>query len=292
MLQINIFMNNKSDSKKKSFEFIKISEPPSKPRDYGIIEIRGPYYTTVTTTYLQDLLDMWAEYIDGFKFAGGSQRLLSVDILKEIIDICHKHDVYVSTGGFIERVIVQGSEAVDRYLEECKLFGFDIVEVSSGLAPIHLKDKVEIVRHIKKIGMKPKPEISMMIGAGAGTHIVGYEEELTKLRPLEDLIEEVNMHKQAGAEIMMIESEGITEDLPPERWRIDVIKKLDEKFGFESFMFEASDPPVFKWYLKNFGSNVNLFIDHSQIVEFTAWRTKLWGDKDIWKDKPIRYHYH
>lgn len=171
-----------------------------------------------------------------------------------------------------ERVIVQGSEAVDRYLDEYKLFGFDIVEVSSGLAPIHLKDKVEIVRHIKKIGMKPKPEISMMIGAGAG-----YEEELTKLRPLE----EVNMHKQAGAEIMMIESEGITEDLPPEKWRIDVIKKLDENFGFGRFMFEASDPPVFKWYLKNFGSNVNLFIDHSQIVEFTAW-----------KDKPIRYHYH
>jgi phosphosulfolactate synthase (CoM biosynthesis protein A) len=107
--------NNKSHSKKKSFEFIKISELPQKPRNYGIIEIRGPYYTTVTTTYLQDLLDMWAEYIGGFKFAGGSQRLLSVDHLKEIIDICHKHDVYVSTGGFIERVIVQGSEPVDRY---------------------------------------------------------------------------------------------------------------------------------------------------------------------------------
>ena len=284
-------MNNKSDSKKKPFDFIKISELPQKPRNYGIIEIRGPYYTTVTTTYLQDLLNMWGEYIDGFKFAGGSQRLLSAGILKEIIDTCHNHSVYVSTGGFIERVIVQGSDAVDRYLEECKSFGFDIVEVSSGLAPIPLQDKVEIVRQIKKIGMKPKPEISMMIGAGAGTHIVGYEEELTKLRPLEDLIEEVNMHKQAGAEIMMIESEGITEDLPPEKWRIDVIKKLDEKFGFESFMFEASDPPVFKWYLKNFGSNVNLFIDHSQIVEFTAWRTKLWGDKDIWKDKLLDYHH-
>jgi phosphosulfolactate synthase (CoM biosynthesis protein A) len=49
------------------------------------------------------------------------------------------------------------------------------VEVSSGLAPIHLKDRVEIVGHIKKIGMKPKPEITMMIGDGAGTHIVEYE---------------------------------------------------------------------------------------------------------------------
>jgi phosphosulfolactate synthase (CoM biosynthesis protein A) len=54
-------------------------------------------------------------------------------------------------------------------------------------------------------------------------------------------------------------------------------------------MFESSDPPVFKWYLKNFGSNVNLFIDHSQIVEYTAGRTKLWGDPEIWKGKTLSY---
>jgi phosphosulfolactate synthase (CoM biosynthesis protein A) len=231
-------------------------------------------------------LDMWGDYIDGFKFAGGSQRLLTIDILKKIIDICHKHDVYVSTGGFIERVIVQGFEAVDKYLEECKSLCFDIVEVSSGLAPIPLKDKVEIVKQVKKMGMKPKPEISMMFGAGAGTHITGYQ---TKLKTLEDLLDEIDMHQNAGAEIMMLESEGITEDLPAEKWRTDIIEDLNKKFGFNSFMFEASDPPVFKWYLKQFGPNVNLFIDHSQIVEFTAWRTQLWGDSDIWKDKPLSY---
>jgi (2R)-phospho-3-sulfolactate synthase (ComA) len=53
-------------------------------------------------------------------------------------------------------------------------FRFDIVEVSSGLAPISLKDKVEIVKQVKKMGMKPKPKISMMYRAGAGTHIAGY----------------------------------------------------------------------------------------------------------------------
>jgi phosphosulfolactate synthase (CoM biosynthesis protein A) len=275
-------------SKKKAFDFIKIMELSPKPRKSGIIEIRGPYYTAVTPTYLDDLLEMYGDYIDGFKFAGGSQRLLSIDILKRIIDICHKHDVYVSTGGFIERVIVQASEAVDRYLEECKRLGFDMVEVSSGLAPIPLRDKVEIIRQVKKLGMKPKPEISLMVGAGAGTHIVGYE-TATKLRTLEDLVNEINMHLKAGAEIIMVESEGLTEDLPPEEWRTDIIKKLDENFGFNSFMFEASDPPVFKWYLKKFGPDVNLFIDHSQIVEFAAWKIQLWGDRDIWKDKHLQY---
>ena len=72
---------------------MKISELSPKPRQHGIIEIRGPYYTAVTISYLQDLLEMWGDYIDGFKFAGGSQRLLSTDILKKIINICHNHNV-------------------------------------------------------------------------------------------------------------------------------------------------------------------------------------------------------
>jgi phosphosulfolactate synthase (CoM biosynthesis protein A) len=271
---------------RKAFDFVEISDVPPKPRKTGVIEIRGPYYAPTTIGYIKDLLEMWGEYIDGFKFAGGSMRLLSVDMLKTILKICHDHDVYVSTGGFVERIIVQGTDAVDRYLEECKSLGFDVVEVSSGLAPIPLEDKVEIVRQVKKMGMIPKPEISLMIGAGAGTHIVGYK---PKLRSVDDLLKEARAHLNAGAHIMMLESEGITEDLPPSKWRTDVIKKLVSEFGFESWMFESSDPPVFKWYLNNFGSGVNLFIDHSQIVEYTAWRTKLWGDPEIWKGKTLSY---
>ncbi len=271
---------------RKAFDFVEISEVPPKPRKTGVIEIRGPYYAPTTTGYVKDLLEMWGDYIDGFKFAGGSMRLLSVDMVKNILKVCHDYDVYVSTGGFVERIIVQGADAVDRYLEECKSLGFDIVEVSSGLAPIPLEDKVEIVKQVKKMGMIPKPEISLMIGAGAGTHIVGYK---PKLRSIDDLMKEARAHLKAGAHIMMLESEGITEDLPPNKWRTDVIKMLVSEFGFESWMFESSDPPVFKWYLKNFGSNVNLFIDHSQIVEYTAWRTKLWGDPEIWKGKTLSY---
>jgi phosphosulfolactate synthase (CoM biosynthesis protein A) len=272
----------------KAFDFVKIGTLPEKPRKTGIIEIRGPYYTAVTRTYLEDLLDEWGEYFDGYKFAGGSMRLLARSEVKRIIRACHDHGVYVSTGGFVERVIVQGPKAVDRYIDECKDLGFDLVEVSSGLAPIPLKDKVAIVRRVKEVGLKPKPEISMMIGAGAGTHVAGYEQSM-KLRTLQDLYDEAEAHRRAGAEIMMLESEGITEDLPPRRWRTDVVKALVRRFGYRVWMFEASDPPVFKWYLKNFGKEVNLFIDHSQVVEFNAWRLGLWGDSAIWKGKKLAY---
>jgi (2R)-phospho-3-sulfolactate synthase (ComA) len=34
--------------------------------------------------------------------------------------------------------------------------------------------------------------------------------------------------------------------------------------GLEQTMVEAADPPVFDWYVKNYGVHVNLFVDHSQ----------------------------
>jgi phosphosulfolactate synthase (CoM biosynthesis protein A) len=90
-------------------------------------------------------------------------RLLSKTRVKQITRLCHEHRIYVSTGGWVERVIVEGSEIVDKYLRECKSLGFDVIEVSSGLAPIPLENKIEIVRAVQRIGLKPKPEISMMI---------------------------------------------------------------------------------------------------------------------------------
>ena len=271
-----------------AFDFVELRRLPPKPRRSGVVEIRGPYYTSVTAGYLSDLLDDWSEYFDGYKFAGGSMRLLREDRVREIVRLCHEHGVYVSTGGFVERVMADGAPAVDRYLTECKLLGFDVVEVSSGLAPIGLGDKVAIVKRVKELGMKPKPEVSMMIGAGAGTHVLGYERAM-KYRSFSDLAAEVDAHVEVGAETIMFESEGITEDLPPGRWRTDVVRKLVRRFGSERWMFEASDPPVFKWYLKNFGADVNLFIDHSQVVEFNAWRLGLWGDPAIWKGKKLSY---
>ncbi len=259
---------------------------PPKPRKSGVIEIRGPYYAPTTIGYAGSS-EMWGDYIDGFKFAGGSMRLLSVDMVKRILKVCHDHDVYVSTGGFVERIDSQGPDAVERYLEECKsLQGSDVVEISSGLAPIPLDDKVEITKQVKRMGMIAKPEISLMIGAGAGTHIVGYK---PKLRDVGDLMKEARAHLKAGAQIMMLESEGITEDLPPTSGAQMWSRSLSQSLGLNLGCLNHLIPQFSNGTLKNFGSNVNLFIDHSQIVEYTAWRTKLWGDPEIWKGKRLSY---
>jgi hypothetical protein len=45
--------------------------------------------------------------------------------------------------------------------------------------------------------------------------------------------------------------------------------------------FDAADPPVFAWYVKNYGPEVNLFVDHSQIIQLEWLRSAIWGTKSL-----------
>ena len=47
----------------------------------------------------------------------------------------------------------------------------------------------------------------------------------------------------------------------------------------DKVMFEAADPEVFQWYIKNYGIDVNLFVDHSQIVQLECLRSRHLGHK-------------
>src|SRR5213079_2416680 len=120
------------DNSERAFTYLRTNEREHKPRTRGITEIRGPYYTPMGKHYLEDILETMSEYVDSLKFAGGSFTLMPRKALKEIIDLAHLYNVLVSTGGFIEHVLTQGSEAVHQYIQECRNVGFDILEISSG----------------------------------------------------------------------------------------------------------------------------------------------------------------
>jgi phosphosulfolactate synthase (CoM biosynthesis protein A) len=47
-------------------------------------------------------------------------------------------------------------------------------------------------------------------------------------------------------------------------------------------MFEAADPAVFSWYIRNYGPEVNLFVDHSQVVQLECLRSGIWGTTATW----------
>ena len=217
-------------------------------------------------------------YVDSLKFAGGSFALMPEKAVREIVELCHKYDVLVSTGGFIERVLAQGAEAVRKYVAECKRLGFDIVEISAGFVSIPTDDWLRLIELIRKSGMKPKPEVGIQFGAGGATATAELQAEGT--RDPSWAIALTKRFLDAGAEIIMIESEGITENVDP--WRTDVPARFIDEIGMEKLMFEAAEPDVFAWYIKNYGADVNLFVDHSQIVQLECLRAGIWGTKSLW----------
>jgi hypothetical protein len=119
-----------------AFPFLRAGHRPPKPRSRGVTEIRGPYYSVMGPRYLRDVLDTMGEHVDAVKFAGGSFTLMPGPALREFIEIAHEHDVLVSTGGFIEHVLTQGPDAVERYVDEIARVRFDILEVSAGFISI------------------------------------------------------------------------------------------------------------------------------------------------------------
>lgn len=267
-----------TNTPQRAFDGLRINTRDEKPRRSGLTEIRGPYYTVMGKRYLQDILETMGGWVDALKFAGGSFSLMPRPAVTELIELCHRHDVLVSTGGFIEHVLTQGEAAVDYYIEECKDIGFDIVEISTGFITIPSDDWLRLIEKVQAAGLKAKPEVGIQFGAGGATEAEALEAEGT-IDP-QWAIQQARRFLEAGAYMIMIESEGITESV--RQWRTEVPAMIVNRLGMEKVMFEAADPAVFAWYVKNYGPEVNLFVDHSQIVQLECLRSGLWGTSSLW----------
>jgi phosphosulfolactate synthase (CoM biosynthesis protein A) len=244
-----------------------------------LTEIRGPYYAVMGRRYLEDILDTMHPYVDGLKFAGGSFALMPRDKVEEMIALAHRHDVYVSTGGWIEHVLRYGADAVEKYLGEAKALGFDVIELSTGFITIPEDDLLRLVERVARAGLKAKPELGIQFGAGGGATTAA-ELAAEGTRDAGWVIGRARACLDAGADMILIESEGITENV--ETWRTDVVARIIDALGSEKVMFEAAEPLVFEWYVKNYGAEVNLFVDHSQIVQLECLRSGIWGTKSSW----------
>src|SRR5438477_4959654 len=159
----------------RGFQFLKTNPRQPKPRTHGVTEIRGPYYTVMGRRYLEDVLETMGPYVDNLKYAGGSFSLMPRKVVHELNDLCHAHEVQVSTGGFIEYVLTQGAAAVSAYLRECQQLGFDIVEISAGFITLSTDDWLQLIDAVHQAGMKPKPEVGIQFGAGGATAVAELE---------------------------------------------------------------------------------------------------------------------
>jgi phosphosulfolactate synthase (CoM biosynthesis protein A) len=218
------------------------------------------------------------EYVDSLKFAGGSFCLMPDTRVRELVEVCHAHAVLVSTGGFLERALPLGAEAVNRCLTICRSLGFDTIEVSAGFVSIPSEDLLTLARRALDLGFRVKPEVGIQFGAGGGSSVDQLQTEAP--READQAIRMAEAYLELGIPVVMVESEGLTEGVTTPR--SEVIARVAASLGLDHLMFEAADPTVFAWYIKTYGPEVNLFVDHSQIIQLEALRAGLWGTADVW----------
>lgn len=183
----------------------------------------------------------WAEkqgsqawYLTSTWFCGHQEE----QSLRKVIQIAHDHGAYVSTGGFLEKLLAStnGDKAiVDRYLAACKKVGFDVVEISSGFLTLPAEDWKNLVDTVIAHGLKAKPEIGIQLGAGGDTS--AGELEAIGTRDPAWLVDRAKLFLDAGADTIMIESEGITENV--KSYRSDVISAITSNLPNEKVMFEG-----------------------------------------------------
>ena len=66
---------------------------------------------------LKDVFESMGQFVDGLKFSGGSHSLMPKSFVREVIDMAHQHDVYVSTGDWAEHLIRKGPSSFKEYIE-------------------------------------------------------------------------------------------------------------------------------------------------------------------------------
>src|SRR5699024_12521811 len=122
---------------------------------------------------------------------------------------------------------------------------------------------MRLIAKVQKAGLKAKPEIGIQFGAGGDSTTGELQSEGTLDTGF--AVKQIKRFIDAGAYMIMIESEGITENANP--WRTDVPATFINEVGLEKLMFEAADPEVFAWYIKNYGLEGNGVVVPSQIVQ-------------------------
>jgi len=240
-----------------------------KPRDKrGVTEVRD---RALGMAEAQNLAETLGVFIDGAKYTCGTQRLFPAAFIKAKNDLYRCHDIQVSSGGMLERVVQYGERAVHSFLEESGELGFTTIEVSTGLTILSERAKSDLIRAARGYGFKVKPEVAMTYGTGVRG------DEQVKVSA-DRIVGECVACLEAGADMVMIEEEGIFQYVKePES---DLVYRLVRSVGLENLMFEASEVKTMNWLVKNFGPRVNLFVDPLHVFFLTSLRAGIWGLSD------------
>jgi phosphosulfolactate synthase len=196
--------------------------------------------------YFADVISSGAEYIDLVKFGWGTS-LVTADLDRKI-ECLHAHDVRFFFGGTLfEKFVAQ--DRFDSFLDLCRTWDCDLVEVSNGTIAMSNSEKASYIR---------KCADAFEVASEVGFKDVQRSEELSPDVWAESIEEDLD----AGASLVITEAResgrsGICR--ADGQLRDGVMDRiLAADFGADRLLFEAPTKELQTRFVTTLGPNVNL----------------------------------
>ncbi|MFZ4412943.1 MAG: phosphosulfolactate synthase [Bacteroidales bacterium] len=233
----------------------------SKPRSNGITMVMDK---GLSIREAEDMISTAGHLIDFVKLGFGTS--LFTNNLKEKINFYQKHNLKVYLGGTLFEAFVIRNK-FDDYRKFIKDLQITTVEVSDGSMDMKHDDKCEYINKLAK----DNTVISEVGSKDAGIHIPPDEWAAMMLKEL-----------QAGSVNVIAEArESGTVGIYDPKGNADIalIHKILEKVALDKIIWEAPLKSQQVWFIKNFGTNINLGnIAPNEVIALETLRMGLRGD--------------
>jgi phosphosulfolactate synthase len=243
-------------------DFLLLPERSDKPRETGITHVLdkglGP-------AQINDLVAVAAPYVDIVKLGWGTSYI--THNLKEKIELYRSHGIPVCFGGTLFEVAMRQNK-LDEYVGCIRDLGVEHVEISDGTIAMDEDDKLATISKLAGDGFKVLSE-------------VGSKDSSVVIAPYK-WVESIKRELEAGAWKVITEGResgtvGLyTGDGEVKSGLIDeILHEIDPKH----LLFEAPNKSQQTWFIKRFGSNVNLGnIPPEEVISVETLRLGLRGD--------------
>jgi len=243
-------------------DFLLLPERSAKPREAGLTHVLdkglGP-------SQIDDLVAVAAPYIDIVKLGWGTSYI--THNLKEKIELYQNHGIPVCFGGTLFEVAMRQNR-LDDYVRCIKQLGIEHVEVSDGTVAMDEGDKLAAISRLTREGLRVLSE-------------VGSKDEHVVLAPYK-WVELIQRELDAGAWKVITEGrESGTVGVynPDGEVKSGLIDEILHAVDAQHLVFEAPNKKQQTWFIKKFGSNVNLGnIPPEEVISVETLRLGLRGD--------------
>lgn len=244
-----------------SFQLKNLPSRSEKPRNEGITLVLDKGYSVREA---EDFCEVASEKVDIIKLGWGTSYV--TQNLEAKLDVYAKHEIPVYFGGTLFEAYMLRDQ-LDAYVSLMRRYNVRYVEVSNGTIWLSDKKKLDIINNLSK-------EFTVLSEVGS--------KNPNDIMPPYKWVKMINGELEAGSWKVICEArESGTVGVfrPNGEVRSGLIDEIADQISVDHLIFEAPQKEQQVWFIRKFGSNVNLGnIQPSEVISVETLRLGLRSD--------------